>query len=103
MVYKLCGFETVLESALMKYKRNEERALEASNNKAKLIFNRAKKYVKEYHQLVAFSNGADSAGGLYVLPELKLLFIIRILGINVMDPNTRKILQLLRLRQVFFS
>uniref|UniRef100_A0A7N2KZK4 Large ribosomal subunit protein uL30-like ferredoxin-like fold domain-containing protein n=1 Tax=Quercus lobata TaxID=97700 RepID=A0A7N2KZK4_QUELO len=38
-------------------------------------------------------------GGFYVDPEAKLLFIIRIRGINAMHLKTRKILQLLRLRQ----
>uniref|UniRef100_A0A7N2LZR2 Large ribosomal subunit protein uL30-like ferredoxin-like fold domain-containing protein n=1 Tax=Quercus lobata TaxID=97700 RepID=A0A7N2LZR2_QUELO len=41
-------------------------------------------------------------GGFYVDPEAKLLFIIRIRGINAMHLKTRKILQLLRLRQEIF-
>ncbi|PWZ26030.1 60S ribosomal protein L7-3 [Zea mays] len=40
-------------------------------------------------------------GGFYVSPEAKLLFVVRIRGINAMHPKTRKILQLLRLRQIF--
>jgi len=44
---------------------------------------------------------AKLRGGFYVDPEAKLLFIIRIRGINDMHPKTRKILQLLRLRQIF--
>lgn len=40
-------------------------------------------------------------GGFYVEAEAKLLFVIRIRGINDMHPKTRKILQLLRLRQIF--
>nr|GEX46660.1 60S ribosomal protein L7-2 [Tanacetum cinerariifolium] len=40
-------------------------------------------------------------GGFYVNPEAKMLFIIRIRGINAMDPKSKKILQLLRLRQIF--
>ncbi|XP_044367285.1 uncharacterized protein [Triticum aestivum] len=38
-------------------------------------------------------------GGFYVSPEAKLLFVIRIRVINAMHPKTKKILQLLRLRQ----
>ncbi|WCJ28541.1 60S ribosomal protein L7 [Euphorbia peplus] len=105
----------VPESALKKQKRNEEWALakkldlEASKKKAsetrKLIFNRAKKYAKEYDQqqreLIELKREAKLKGGFYVPPEAKLLFIIRIRGINAMDPKTRKILQLLRLRQIF--
>ncbi|CBI18486.3 unnamed protein product, partial [Vitis vinifera] len=44
---------------------------------------------------------AKLKGGFYVDPEVKLLFIIRIRGINAMHPKTRKILQLLCLRQIF--
>lgn len=33
-------------------------------------------------------------------PEAKLVFVVRIRGINDMHPKTRKILQLLRLRQI---
>eukprot|EP00494_Astrolonche_serrata_P026210 UN26471 len=40
-------------------------------------------------------------GGFYVSPEAKLLFVVRIRGINAMHPKTKKILQLLRLRQIF--
>ena len=38
--------------------------------------------------------------GFYVEPEGKVVFAIRIRGINDMHPKTRKILQLLRLRQI---
>ena len=43
---------------------------------------------------------AKKAGGFYVEPEAKLAFVVRIRGINDMHPKTRKILQLLRLRQI---
>ncbi|XP_065878857.1 large ribosomal subunit protein uL30w [Euphorbia lathyris] len=105
----------VPESVLKKQKRAEEWALakkqelEAAKKKAtegrKLIFNRAKQYAKEYDQqqkeLIQLKREAKLKGGFYVPPEAKLLFIIRIRGINAMDPKTRKILQLLRLRQIF--
>lgn len=41
-----------------------------------------------------------SQNGFYVPAEAKLAFVIRIRGINAVDPKTRKILQLLRLRQI---
>ncbi|XP_050216698.1 60S ribosomal protein L7-4 [Mercurialis annua] len=105
----------VPESVLKKTKRNEEWAvakkqeLEASKKKAKenrkLIFNRAKQYAQEYDQqqkeLIQLKREAKLKGGFYVNPEAKLLFIIRIRGINAIDPKTKKILQLLRLRQIF--
>lgn len=43
---------------------------------------------------------AKKQGGFYVEPEAKLAFVVRIRGINDMHPKTRKILQLLRLRQI---
>jgi len=71
----------------------------------KLIYNRAKLYAKEYDEkqmeLIRLKREAKLKGGFYVDPEAKLLFIIRIRGINAMDPKSRKILQLLRLRQIF--
>ncbi|GMN33540.1 hypothetical protein TIFTF001_004226 [Ficus carica] len=103
------------ESVLKKRKREEEWALakkqevEALKKKnaenRKLIFNRAKQYSQEYaekeKELIQLKREAKLKGGFYVEPEAKLLFIIRIRGINAMHPKTRKILQLLRLRQIF--
>ncbi|GLT28715.1 hypothetical protein SLA2020_036260 [Shorea laevis] len=105
----------VPESVLKKRKRNEEWELEKKqkleavkkNNaeKRKLIFKRAEQYAKEYSEkekeLIQLKREAKLKGGFYVDPEAKLLFIIRIRGINAMHPKTRKILQLLRLRQIF--
>ncbi|KAK3427878.1 hypothetical protein EUGRSUZ_F04018 [Eucalyptus grandis] len=105
----------VPESVLKKRKRNEEWALaknqeiEATKKKnvenRKLIYIRAKQYSQEYEEqekeLIHLKREAKLKGGFYVDPEAKLLFIIRIRGINAMHPKTRKILQLLRLRQIF--
>ncbi|XP_030470956.2 60S ribosomal protein L7-2-like isoform X1 [Syzygium oleosum] len=103
------------ESVWKKQKRNEEWALakkqelESAKKKnadnRKLIYSRAKQYAKEYaeqeKELIQLKREAKLRGGFYVDPEAKLLFIIRIRGINAMHPKTRKILQLLRLRQIF--
>jgi len=43
---------------------------------------------------------AKAHGDFYVPEEAKLAFVIRIRGINGVAPKTRKILQLLRLRQI---
>ncbi|XP_004488017.1 large ribosomal subunit protein uL30w-like [Cicer arietinum] len=105
----------VPESVLKKQKRSEEWALakkqelESAKKKRsetrKLIWSRAKQYAKEYDdaqkELISLKREAKLKGGFYVDPEAKLLFIIRIRGINAMDPKSRKILQLLRLRQIF--
>ncbi|XP_016472072.2 large ribosomal subunit protein uL30y [Nicotiana tabacum] len=109
------GGVLVPESVLKKQKRSEEWALvkkqelEAAKKKntenRKLIYNRAKQYAKEYEaqerELIQLKREARLKGGFYVDPEAKLLFIIRIRGINAMAPQTKKILQLLRLRQIF--
>ncbi|KAG5594192.1 hypothetical protein H5410_035424 [Solanum commersonii] len=107
------GGVVVPESVLKKQKRNEEWALvkkqelavakKKSVENRKLIYNRAKQYAKEYSEqekeLIRLKREARLKGGFYVDPEAKLLFIIRIRGINAMPPQTKKILQLLRLRQ----
>ncbi|KAL0410264.1 UNVERIFIED_CONTAM: 60S ribosomal protein L7-4 [Sesamum latifolium] len=109
------GNVVVPESVLKKQKRAEEWALakskeveEAKKKKAetrKLICKKAREYAKEYEQqekeLIQLKREARLKGGFYVNPEAKLLFIIRIRGINAMHPRTKKILQLLRLRQIF--
>jgi len=43
---------------------------------------------------------AKNSGNFYVESEAKLAFVVRIRGINGVSPKIRKILQLLRLRQV---
>jgi large subunit ribosomal protein L7e len=105
----------VPESVLKTQKRSEEWALakkldtetlkKKNSDNRKLIFSRAKQYTKEYEEqakeLIQLKREARLKGGFYVNPEAKLLFIIRIRGINAMDPKSKKILQLLRLRQIF--
>merc|ERR1712039_93929 len=43
---------------------------------------------------------AKLGGNFFVEPEAKLIFIVRIVGIIKMSPKPRKVLQLLRLRQI---
>jgi len=70
----------------------------------KEAFKRAEKYVREYRSqekaLIRYKRQAKNNNNFYIAPESKILFAVRIRGINAMDPKTRKILQLLRLRQV---
>jgi len=70
----------------------------------KVIFKRAEQYIKEYRNteksLLAFKRQAKASGNFYVEPEPKLALVIRIRGINQLHPKPRKILQLLRLRQI---
>lgn len=68
------------------------------------IFKRAEKYVKQYRQKekdsIRLQRQAKSNGNFYVPAEPKLAFVIRIKGINDVAPKPRKVLQLLRLRQI---
>lgn len=71
----------------------------------KLIYKRAEKYHKEYRQMyrreIRLARTARKVGNYYVPAEPKLAFVIRIRGINGVSPKVRKVLQLLRLRQIF--
>nr|CAL69058.1 TPA: putative 60S ribosomal protein L7 isoform 2 [Spadella cephaloptera] len=68
------------------------------------IFQRAEKYAKEYAQAEAseIRNARDARkhGNFYVPSEAKLAIVMRIRGINGLHPRVRKVLQLLRLRQI---
>ena len=50
--------------------------------------------------LIRLRREAKKAGGFYVEPEAKVALVVRIPGINDLHPKTRKVLQLLRLRQI---
>ena len=104
----------VPETVLKKRRRDEqwaaqksaerEQKLSDSRKKRKVIFKRAEQYVKEYvsqeKDLVRMKREARAQGGFYVPAEHKLMLVVRIRGVNDMHPKTRKILQLLRLRQI---
>jgi large subunit ribosomal protein L7e len=68
------------------------------------MFTRAEKYVKEYRAVendsIRFRREAKAAGNYHVPAEPKLVFVVRIRGIIGVSPKVRKILQLLRLRQI---
>lgn len=66
--------------------------------------NRAKAYdEKESKRIVdevAKYREAKAKGDFYIPPEAKVLFIIRLKGINKVNPKVKSILRLLRLRQI---
>jgi large subunit ribosomal protein L7e len=70
----------------------------------KIIFKRAESYVKEYRSversLVTARRQAKSAGNFFVEPEPKVAIVVRIRGITGIHPKPRKVMQLLRLRQI---
>jgi len=102
------------ESILKKRKAREELRAKALASRAEEkkaaktrragMLKRAEAYVKEYtaaeKELVAARRAARASGDFFVDPEAKLAFVVRIRGINGVSPKTRKILQLLRLRQI---
>merc|ERR1712146_259026 len=72
--------------------------------KRRAQYHRAAKYAAEYksyeRDLVRLRRQAKAVGNYFVEPEAKLMFVIRIRGMCDMHPKTKKILQLLRLRQI---
>ncbi|XP_033118287.1 60S ribosomal protein L7-like isoform X1 [Anneissia japonica] len=104
----------VPETLLKKRKKNltekarkvQARLLNKKSNekKRKVIFKRAEQYIREYRRKerdeIRMKRQARSAGNFYVPAEAKLAFVVRIRGINGVSPRVKKILQLLRLRQI---
>merc|ERR1712146_119200 len=108
------SMDPVPESVLKKRKTQEELAADraaaaaeakkANKEKRTQAYKSAEKYVKEYRamakQRVRMHRQAKAAGNHYVDAEAKLLFVVRIRGLNDMHPKTKKILQIIRLRQM---
>jgi large subunit ribosomal protein L7e len=65
---------------------------------------RTLRYNKEYKssekQLAVLRRQAKAHGNFFVEPEAKLIFVIRLVGVNKLAPKQKKILQLLRLRHI---
>jgi len=89
-----------------KAKRAKENVDERKKRSAvrKDLFKRAEKYAAEYRSTaraeIRFRRQSKNLGNFYVPPQPKVLFVVRIRGILNCSPKVRKILQLLRLRQV---
>jgi len=70
----------------------------------KTIYTRAEKYISEYRSLarnlIYLRRQAKDANNFFIPPQPKLLLVVRLVGINNLHPKPRKILQLLRLRQI---
>merc|ERR1712070_118760 len=68
------------------------------------MYKRAAQYQAEYasadRALIRQRRQAKAIGNYFCEPEAKLMFVIRIRGMCDMHPKTKKILQLLRLRQI---
>ena len=72
--------------------------------KEKLYLERAEKYFHEYQKhdldLIEAKRSAKKDGSIFVEPEAKVALVIRTKGIMKMKPTSKKILQLIRLRQI---
>ncbi|WEW59776.1 60S ribosomal protein L7 [Emydomyces testavorans] len=81
-----------------------EKRKKANKEKRGVIFKRAESYVKEYRdaerEKIRLARLSKQQGSFYVPDEPKLVFVVRIKGINKIAPKPRKILQLLRLLQI---
>jgi 60S ribosomal protein uL30 len=95
--------KTLAEIRARQTARSGERQ-KKNDKKRNTVFKRAEKYVKEYRTKerseVRFRRQAKNAGNFYVPSEPKVLFVIRVIGINNVSPKVKKIMQLLRLRQI---
>merc|ERR1711912_198178 len=89
------GAEKAAAAEVAKKERKEKRVA---------AYKSAEKYVKEYRaiakQRVRMHRQAKAAGNHFVDAEAKLIFVVRIRGLADMHPKTRKILNLMRLRQM---
>jgi len=104
----------VPETILKKRRTQNELKVAADLRKAELktkrtatrriIHQKAEKYVREYRSaersLIRFRRQARSSGNFFVEPEAKVALVVRIRGIIGLHPKPKKVLQLLRLRQI---
>merc|ERR1711981_128551 len=85
-------------------KAAKDEAKVASRTTRRGQYQRAAQYAREYksneRDLVRLRRQAKAADNYFVEPEPKLMFVVRIRGMCDMHPKTKKILQLLRLRQI---
>merc|ERR1719353_1846020 len=79
-------------------------ARKARKEKRVAAYNNASKYAKEYRALAAqkvrMHRQAKANGNHFVDAEAKLIFVVRIRGLADLHPKTKKILQIMRLRQM---
>jgi large subunit ribosomal protein L7e len=96
--------KTVERRAAEKKERVKQLRKKNKTNR-KVILKRAERYVKEYRSLerseIRLRRLAKQGGNFYKAADPKVAFVIRIRGINQVSPKVKKILQLLRLRQIF--
>ncbi|KAH0786079.1 60S ribosomal protein L7-2 [Histomonas meleagridis] len=85
------------------YTKKRDILAQEAQARAERILARSKQYAQELvaneKAIIEAKNKAAAEGAFYVPAEAKVALVIRIRGLNGIDPRTRKILQLFRLRQ----
>ena len=85
-------------------KAHRESSKKVRADKRKLQSANAEKYAKEYaaadKSLIDAKREAKKTGNFFVEAQAKVAFVIRIRGINKLSPKQKKIMSLLRLRQL---
>ncbi|CAR29438.1 hypothetical protein ZYGR_0AD01200 [Zygosaccharomyces rouxii] len=107
---KVLAPETHLKKTAAQQKSAEQIAAErkahkaANQEKRQVILQRNTQYQKEYEAaeraVIDAKREAKVNGTFYVEGQPKLVFVVRIKGINHMAPKQRKVLQLMRLNQI---
>ncbi|KAH0788245.1 60S ribosomal protein L7-2 [Histomonas meleagridis] len=91
------------EKESAEYIKKRDVLAQEAQARAERILERSKKYAQELvaneKAIIEAKNKAAAEGAFYVPAEAKVALVIRIRGLNGIDPRTRKILQLFRLRQ----
>merc|ERR1712127_90848 len=92
------------QASLTKRALAQQTAKKANTLKRRAVIKRAASYASEYAAQeklnIARERQAKKNGNVYVQAEPKLALVVRIRGINQISPRVKKILQLLRLRQI---
>jgi large subunit ribosomal protein L7e len=85
-------------------KAAKDQATKDRNEKKTIYADRAQKYFEEYQKhdqdIVDSKRKAKKEGSIFVEPEAKVALVVRSKGIMKMRPTSKKILQLIRLRQI---
>ena len=85
-------------------KAHRESSKKERADKRKVQSANAEKYAKEYaaadKSLIDAKREAKKTGNFFVEAQAKVAFVIRIRGINKLSPKQKKIMSLLRLRQL---
>lgn len=103
--------ESAIKRAAFKQQQTESFKKAAAASKTakaalkKIAYTRGRKYSREYRgaekKLVTLRRQAAAHGNFYLEAKPKVAVVTRIRGIAKVNPKQRKILQLLRLRQIF--